>query len=152
MTLRIIKGDIFDPDILSKNDAFIHLANCFNRMGTGVAKGVADYMPALRAVDSATVAGDMDKLGSHTSVKVLGSGYEIMGYNVYGQYEYGRNAPMLDDVALQMALNSLREPLAGKKVVMPKIGTKNAGGNWDHVRNIIEVGLSKSDITIVDYT
>ena len=65
--------------------AIAHQANCFNTMGSGVAKALREAFPEIYEADCQTEKGSRDKLGSLSWT----FNEHGMMFNLYGQYKYG---------------------------------------------------------------
>lgn len=121
-----------------------HQANCFHRMGSGIAPLIAAKWPQVREVDRQTPNGDLRKLGSVSRAEV-GKGFV---YNLYGQYYPGRNT---DYEALRESLQKMSKDLIGLegvKIGLPKIGCGIGGGDWTVVSKLIEEELWWADVTV----
>lgn len=125
-----------------------HCCNCFNTMGTGVAKSIAKAFPQAVEADNRTVKGDKHKLGSLT--RAITSYGSI--FNLYGQYRYSARVQQLDYEALNYALLRMALELYpnGVKIGLPKIGCGLAGGDWEVVEGIISVTLEGFDVTVYE--
>lgn len=129
------KGDLLESDC----DVIIHCCNCFNRMGSGIAKALADKYPGIREADNMTKAGDKKKLGSFSFY----SEGDVHIFNLYGQYRYGTEKRQVNYEALIKGLYSIKKFIEESEIDVRKIGTYQlgcglAGGNWEIVKPIIE--------------
>ena len=122
-----------------------HQANCFNKMGSGIAPQIAKAFPKAKEADDNTVKGDHRKLGSVSRANVS-EGYI---YNLYGQYYPGKNT---DYAALRQALRHMASQLyllkGSAKIGLPKIGCGIGGGDWEIVSDIIKEELSGFEVII----
>ena len=128
-------------DLLLSNCAVIaHGCNCFNTMGSGIARAIRARYPSAYEADCATTRGDLNKLGS------LSESYEIYEpwiFNLYTQYRYGTDRRHLDYTALVDALVAMKalldekDPDQALMVGMPRIGCGLAGGDWQIVEELI---------------
>jgi O-acetyl-ADP-ribose deacetylase (regulator of RNase III) len=131
-------------------DVIIHCANCFCRMGSGIAKSIKEKYPEAYQVDLETKTGDRLKLGGITYTK--NTTPTIV--NAYGQYTYGGQAVGrvdLDYKALTSALRIAKEMFSGKRFGLPKLGSGLAVGDPNIIRNIIEKELAGEDVVVLDY-
>jgi len=134
-----IKGDLFQ----ATEDIIVHGCNCFNTMGSGVAKTVKKLYPGAWEADQRTVKGNADKLGTFTFW--VGSQFytqaPLVVVNLYTQYGYGsmfNRTEQIEYDALRVGLEELEFVFRGRTFAMPKIGAGLGGGDWDKSRNIIE--------------
>lgn len=132
------QGDLLQSDC----DVIVHGCNCFNQMGSGIAKAIRAKYPEVYEVDFFTKRGDPYKLGTFSKVTVH-DGSRVV-YNAYTQYKCGTDRRHLDYAALEDVLMAIREDLinlgayATCKFGMPKIGAGLAGGDWNLIEQIIE--------------
>lgn len=114
-----------------------HGANCFTTMGAGIAKGIKENWPQAYAADCETRRGDHSKLGWFSSADVG----EKRIYNLYTQFRYGRDKKYFEPEAFQRALFRMFFDMSIRgryDIVIPWIGTYNAGGTRDEVLAILE--------------
>jgi len=141
-------------DLLKQTDlnAIGHVTNCFHKFGSGIAKSIREEYPEAYQSDLQTIKGDVNKLGTFsfsTSKNNIGC------YNIYGQFNYGRDKRYLNYDAFKNGLLLVREDFikrygsCGKLGLPYKIGSVNAGGNWNEVLNIIKEVFEKDTIEIV---
>ena len=133
-------------DVLKSDERIIvHGCNCFNTMGSGIAKQIRARYPEAYEVDQDTVKGDHGKLGRFTGIIDDDSGVVII--NAYTQYRYGRDIDVvyLDYDALKRAIDhvfGLGDEFVGlfgeHPIAMPKIGCGLANGDWERVSEILE--------------
>lgn len=150
MSVKIVKGDMV-KHMLSDNHltAYAHQANCFCRMGCGIAPLLAKANPEVKYVDNMTEEGDRSKLGTFSRTSY--STYKPIVYNIYGQYHWSKYKVTpnrnTDYDALKQGLiavkenllhhcyqvaediGEIKEPTLG----LPLIGCGLAGGNWEDV-------------------
>jgi O-acetyl-ADP-ribose deacetylase (regulator of RNase III) len=147
MPLSYHTGDICN----SGADVIAHGCNCFNTMGSGVARALRAKWPRIYTTDKATVYGSKEKLGSF-SVSTTPEGPTL--FNLYSQYRYGTDQIQLDYMALANALQKMNDWLNAvdpdKKltVALPRIGCGFAGGDWNRVRPMIESAFGRRTIQI----
>jgi hypothetical protein len=140
-------------------DAFIHQANCFCTMNSGVAKSVRETYPEVYAADCKTARGDKSKMGTFSFAKTHDG---KLGFNLYSQYDFGYDGKCRTDyVAMECGLVGIRDYLLKSrgvfltKVGIPcKMGCSRGGGSWQEVSQIIEEVFSKlarMDIVICEF-
>lgn len=141
-------------DLLKQTDvnAILHCCNCFHTFGSGIAKTIRENFPEAYNVDLTTIKGDVNKLGTF-SFTTLKNG--IGCYNLYGQFNYGRDKQYLNYDAFKNGLVLVKSDFLNRygksgKLGMPyKIGSANAGGNWNEVLKIINEVFEKESIVVV---
>ena len=134
--------------------AVLHNCNCFNTMGAGVAKAIAQTWPEALQADAKTKSGDMAKLGTFSSAVVTRGSTTFTVYNLYGQYRYGtRRDANFDIDALTNALHMLDDHFAAKgtreSILFPLMGTGHAGGRWRYIAPILSSILCSHKLTLV---
>ncbi|MEK6880953.1 MAG: macro domain-containing protein [Nanoarchaeota archaeon] len=134
--IKEINCDIFEAPI----DVLGHCCNCFNTMGGGIALEIAKRYPKVKEVDSKTIKGDKNKLGTVSMVSIGDSRYIA---NMYGQYQYGIENRHLNYESFYSCLKELdyaceTRTINVSKIGLPyKIGCGSAGGSWKIVREMI---------------
>ncbi|CAM0111118.1 phosphatase [Vibrio phage 5P1b] len=133
--IKEVYGDLVESFKNGELDAYAHQANCFCRMGRGIAPLLAKAEPKVREADNATEEGIRDKMGTFS----MSDTYPNI-YNVYGQYHWqkyqvveGRNT---DYDALEKGLISVKENMKAqgyRTLGLPLIGCGLAGGDWEGV-------------------
>jgi len=132
-------------------EGFIHQANCFITMGAGIAKTIKDKYPEVYDADrNAGARGDSKRLGSFSFAKTKDG---KVGYNLYGQYNYGRQSRFTSYDAVCNGLTKIekhfREDLKLTKLGLPRnMGCMLGGGSWTIVRAIIDDVFLKSPIEL----
>lgn len=124
------------PDI----DAFMHQCNCFWTMGAGIAKQIKDKYPEMYDADvKHGKRGDRFRLGTFSWVKCHDG---KVGYNMYSQYNFGRDRRNTNYNALADGLEAICKhviTLGIERIGMPRnMGCTLGGGSWTVVRAIIE--------------
>ncbi len=141
------KGDIFQLMHALNADVFIHQANAQCVMGGGLARQVRDRLPQLYMADLQTQKGDRRKLGTFSTATIDG----VICINLYGQFHYSWKSKMTDEAAIEKGLTAINILYSGLHIMMPKIGCKTAGGDWDVIGPLIDRCLKDCKVTIVDY-
>lgn len=157
--MKYVEGDMFKMAEQGLFDFVIQGCNCYNAMGSGVAKTVRDlYKPAYNA-DLATKEGDLSKLGKFTIATIKGPFHDseefriINAYTQAGFWDTGK--PNVDYEAVYDCFKSIKliydnYPSGLFKFAIPKIGAARGGGSWDIIEGIIDsVGIE--DLTCVVY-
>lgn len=154
MSIKIVKGNMVTSVLNKELEAYAHQANCFCRMGKGIAPLLVGVNPEILEVDKKTEAGNPYKLGTFS---VTTDTSNPLVYNIYGQFhwsnfkvEKGRNT---DYTALEKSLELAFEDMWNKGITtlgVPLIGCGLAGGDWEIVRHIVEyyAGWYEIDVTV----
>lgn len=135
MPLQHHKGDLLE----SPCTVIAHGCNCFNTMGSGIARAIRARYPDAYRVDCTTQRGDRSKLGTYTTCSYP----DRRIFNLYTQYRYGTDRLHLDYEALVEALVAMRDwldehdPSQNEIVGLPRIGCGLAGGSWEIVEELI---------------
>ncbi len=131
-----IKGDVLKSD----ERIIVHGCNCFNTMGSGIARQIRERFPEAYAADIQTLYGDKLKLGRFTDALCENAhGNAVHVINAYTQYKYTRTEVDVDYDALRSALTRVCLEFRNSSVVaLPKIGCGLAGGDWEVVEEILE--------------
>lgn len=136
--VKIIESDLLAADV----EAIGHCCNCFTTMGSGIAKAIKEKYPVVYAEDWKTVKGDKSKLGSFSLAKLSDSQNPMFCFNIYAQYNYGRDKRYLDYEALYSGFEATKEFCIKNNIrslgLPYKIGCNLAGGNWNIVLCMIE--------------
>lgn len=146
MPVTELRGDLLKSDC----DVLIHCCNCFNTMGAGIARALADRWPGVRAADDKTERGDRSKFGKFT----VYSNEKITVYNLYGQYNFGTSKRMVNYEAVLRGLERIAKDLKEKGVYKEvdigtyKLGCGLAGGNWNIMKPIIEEAFPDKEIMV----
>lgn len=132
--LKVVRGNLLKSDC----DVLVHQANCFGKMGAGIAKQIVKQYPMVEAVDKNyhIPVGSKGRLGNYSEYKDK-NGVTIV--NMYSQYRWGRGVRQTDYTAMEKAVRKILEDVEGDKVGMPYlIGCDLAGGDWGKVESILE--------------
>lgn len=145
-----------EGDLLRSNmDVIAHGCNCFNTMGSGIARQIREQFPKAYIADLTTAPGDYGKMGTFTSAEQNGK----IVYNLYTQYRYGRdpNVVYLEYDHLQNALDAMKKDLQSRGIYdtvslgLPMIGCGLANGDWSMVSDVIEHVFDDKDVYIYVY-
>ena len=124
----------------SPSQAIIHQANCFNTMGSGIARQIRERYPEAYESDCQTTRGDIRKLGHFSWVKTNDGKFNI--YNCYSQFEFGLGKRHTNYEAIFTGLTDIKahaESCGLNVLCLPHhMGCKLGGGNWNIVYSIIQ--------------
>lgn len=139
-----------DQDILTmKTDCILHVCNCFNTQGAGIALRLRPvYLSAYQA-DLKTIRGCAKKLGTFSIGKEENGPWV---YNLYAQYMYGRDRRQLNYEAFFNSMSAAKIDIefhSKKTVAIPyRIGCHNAGGNWNIIVTMIQEIWHESECSV----
>lgn len=144
--MKTVTGNLIDLAEAGEFHIILHGANCWNTMGSGIAREIRERYPDAYIADCATVAGDYDKLGNYTVM--LGKQFNII--NCYTQYGFNRGGTT-DDVFEYASFSVILQKLAHKYPTcnfgLPYIGCGLAGGNETIIVQMIEDFSDKIEST-----
>lgn len=137
-----IEGNLLDEFEKGTVNIIIHQANCFNTMGSGIARQIRERFPEAYEADCKTERGSKEKLGKYSYAVIKGR----VIINLYSQYEFGSPTRNTDYNALYDGLASIRDKLnKPHNIGVPfKIGSKLGGGDWIVVKAILEAVFKDS--------
>jgi len=150
-----VKGDLLDLAEKREFDIIVHGCNCFNIMGGGIAYAIAKKYPQAKLVDSDTIRGNREKIGTFTISKAfsknLNSSFFII--NAYTQFSPSRGEDVFEYEAFDRILNQLAESYPFSRFGFPLIGCGLAGGNKERILNQIEEFANKiqGTVTVVEW-
>ena len=134
-----------NTNLLKANvEAIAQCCNCFNTMGSGIARQIREIFPEAYTVDCKTIKGDKGKFGSFSMANINNNPYNPNIkhiYNLYGQFTYGTESRKLNYEAIYSALEAMSANCQNNRVLkvgFPKnMGCTLAGGNWNIVNEMI---------------
>ena len=148
--MKTIEGNLIQFALDGKFDVIIHGCNCFNTMGSGIAKTIKNVFPEALEADARTIYGDKNKLGSFSLTKVINNNDNIIIIvNAYTQYKYGRDKVYADYNAIKKVFIEIQKTFHGLRIGYPYIGAGLAGGDWNIISKIIDEQLEEEDHTLV---
>jgi O-acetyl-ADP-ribose deacetylase (regulator of RNase III) len=154
--MKEVTGNLISMAFDGQFDVIVHGTNCYNNMGSGIAKEVRLRCPGAYWADQGTNKGDEAKLGTITcgSSKNPDKQEEVAEFtvvNAYTQHRYGRDRRHVDYDALRSCFKAVKEQFAGKRIGYPLIGAGLAGGDWEVISAIIDEELDGEDHTLVRF-
>lgn len=127
--------DIFTLD----TQVILQQCNCFNTMGSGIAREIRLRYPEAYEADCKTIRGDRNKLGTITWAKSSKDGKYII--NMYSQFNYGKESRKTNYEAFANGLEVVKTFMLNNKLnslsLPHKIGCALGGGNWTIVKTMI---------------
>jgi O-acetyl-ADP-ribose deacetylase (regulator of RNase III) len=131
-------GNLIDLAEAGKFDVIVHGCNCFNTMGGGIAREIRSRYSDASRVDSQTVRGDYNKLGTFTKVDVANKGKHFTIVNAYTQYKISTGEDVFEYTAFQLVLEKLAYLYGDRRIGLPYIGMGLAGGDRDLILAMID--------------
>ena len=144
--IKTIKGDLLACDA----NIIVHVANCFNCLGAGVALQIAKKYPEAVEADNKTECGNIAKLGAISVAQTKDKKFII---NLYGQFDVGTHKRQLNYEAFYNGITLIRDkmdalyadPAKMRKLKLKKIvvgfpygcGCGLAGGSWIIVHTML---------------
>ncbi len=150
--LKKTKGDLLAMGKNNEFDIIIHGCNCFNTMGAGIARQIAEQFPDAKLADDETVRGDAGKLGTYT----IGMGGRLVILNCYTQYSTSNITDVFEYHAFERVLGKIALRFGKWRIGVPMIGMGLAGGRPDLIIPMIEtfaeiVESQGGSVTLVEY-
>jgi O-acetyl-ADP-ribose deacetylase (regulator of RNase III) len=170
MRYKEIYGDLIEYAKEGMFDVIAHGCNCHSTMGAGLAPQMAKTFRCDK-FEMELIGPDVNKLGNidyqtfvlgEKAIWSLEDGKnnrkepELTVINAYTQYNYGRNHSdgvlrPIDYEALTLCLRKINMIFQGKHIGLPMIGAGLAGGDWNHIKSIIQKELYSCQVTVVIY-
>lgn len=156
MTLKHAKGNLIDMAEAGDFNIIVQGCNCFNTMGGGIAREIAERYPHIAEVDKETKRGDYNKLGNWTSGIVYSEKHRFLAINAYTQYNMSRGDDVFEYTAFELILQKLAKQYPTCDFGLPYIGMGLAGGNKDWIIPMIEafaeqVEQTGGSVTLVEF-
>jgi O-acetyl-ADP-ribose deacetylase (regulator of RNase III) len=158
MTLKHTKGNLLDLALEGKFNIIIHGCNCFNTMGSGIAREIRERFPEAAVADAMTESGDKSKLGTITCVGIANDAGGFVIINAYTQY---RTSNAGEDVFEYDSFQKILDAFVidagpGMNVGLPYIGMGLAGGNKVRIMAMLEdfankVSAKGGTVTLVEF-
>jgi O-acetyl-ADP-ribose deacetylase (regulator of RNase III) len=117
-----------------------HSCNCFHTFGSGIAKSIKDAYPQAYAADLTTLRASKDKLGIFSCATIQTVPHKII-YNIYGQFDFGRDKRYTSYDALFDGVSAMRSHAIENDIELlglpQNIGCYRGGANWNIVEAIL---------------
>ena len=155
-----VKGNLLNMADAGEFDIIVQGCNCFNAMGAGLAPQIARRYPAAEEVDSATVRGNIAKLGNWTMSWSSHYDETIKPFkiiNAYTQYETSKQGEdVFEYAAFELILRKLAHEYGRHRFGLPYIGMGLAGGDKKRIMAMIEnfanvVSAKGGTVTLVEF-
>jgi O-acetyl-ADP-ribose deacetylase (regulator of RNase III) len=150
--LKHTKGNLLDLAEAGLFDIVVQGCNCFNTMGGGIAREIAERYPMCAEIDRLTERGEYMKLGNWTE---FDSGKFII-INAYTQYNMSRGTDVFEYIAFELILQKLIHTHGDKRIGLPYIGMGLAGGDKEIILDMIaefanNVSKIGGEVTLVEF-
>lgn len=153
--LKHTKGNLLDLAEQGAFDVIVQGCNCFNTMGSGIAREIRERYPQAYEVDQQTEKGDIMKLGNWTGYST--DTFKIINaYTQYGFNANGNNADVFEYTSFQLILQKLLERHGKQDIGFPYIGMGLAGGDKKRIMAMLEdfavhVAARGGSVTLVEF-
>ncbi len=155
--LKHAKGNLLDLAEKGDFDVVIQGCNCFNAMGGGIAREIAERYPHVAEVDAQTIKGDYNKLGTYTKAVVeTDTDHSFILINAYTQFNMSTGEDVFEYVAFELILQKMLRLLGTYSIGLPYIGMGLARGNKEVIMEMIEefannVSNKGGSVTLVEF-
>lgn len=149
-------GNLLDLAEAGEFDIIVQGCNCFNTMGGGIAREIAQRYPNVAEADAVTSRGDYTKLGNWTTGAVVKEEAAFVVINAYTQFNMSTGGDVFEYTAFDMILQKLSHLHGTKRFGLPYIGMGLANGDADVIMNQIEyfaeqVAKQGGSVTLVEF-
>lgn len=155
-------GNLLDLAEQGMFDVVVHGCNCFNTMGGGIAREIRERYPEVAEVDSKTVRGDYQKLGTWSEGyawynKHKGDNADnFIIINAYTQYNMSTGEDVFEYTAFELILQKLTFQYGKHRFGFPLIGQGLAKGDTVRIMTMLEyfakkVSAQGGSVTLVSY-
>lgn len=153
--LQHAKGNLLDMAEEGKFEVILQGCNCFNSMGGGIAREIASRYKDVVRVDSETVKGDYNKLGTFT-IGVAPGQTNFLVLNCYTQYGVSGGEDVFEYLAFELILQKVLRYYGTYNIGLPYIGMGLAGGDKTKIIPMIEkfaeeVTKRGGSVTLVEF-
>jgi O-acetyl-ADP-ribose deacetylase (regulator of RNase III) len=150
--LKHTKGNLIDLAEQGAFDVIVQGCNCYNTMGSGIAREIRQRYPQAYEVDCQTEKGDIMKLGNWTAYDT--GAFKII--NAYTQYNMSQGTDVFEYTAFELILQKLCHSYGDKRIGLPYIGMGLAGGDKEVILEQIEyfaqkVSAKGGTVTLVEF-
>lgn len=156
--LKHVKGDLLTLAEQGKFNIIMHGCNCFNTMGSGIARSIRERFSEAAIVDSMTESGDRSKLGTITCAGIPNDSGGFVIVNAYTQYSTSKaGEDVFEYESFQKILDAfVVDAGPGMNIGLPYIGMGLAGGDKVRIMGMIEdfaqkVSAKGGTVTLVEF-
>lgn len=150
-----VKGDLVAMGKANEFDIIVQGCNCFNVMGSGIAKQIRAECPDAWLADQETLAGDRNKLGRYT----VGMDGRLVILNCYTQFSTASypGEDVFEYAAFKDVLHRISSRFGKWRIGLPYIGMGLAGGDPERIMPMIErfaeaVAEQGGSVTLVEFS
>jgi O-acetyl-ADP-ribose deacetylase (regulator of RNase III) len=149
------RGNLIDLAEQGAFDVIVQGCNCYNTMGSGIAREIRERYPQAYEVDCQTEKGDIMKLGNWTAYDT-GAFKIINAYTQYGFNSGGSTFDLFEYTSFQLILQKLFAEYGKCDIGFPYIGMGLAGGDKEKIIKMIEefaeqVNALGGSVTLVEF-
>jgi len=148
--VKTVEGNLLKKFKQNEFSAIAHGCNCFHLMRAGIAGQISHEFPQAELADMKTSYGYNLKLGQYSEADTDHGKI----FNLYTQFRPGGENPKVLASSIALAFQTLDIRHGGRPdflVGIPLIGCGIAGGDWDHIKNVIDTFTPKLLICVVEY-
>lgn len=158
------KGNLIDLAEQGEFDVIVHGCNCFNTMGSGIAKEIRERYPAAYEVDTEFSGilqdaglNQIQKLGNFSDHEV-DDPHKFVIINAYTQVAFSpRGVDHFEYESFHVILKKLAAEYGSCKIGFPYIGMGLAGGNKNLIMAMLEdfseeVNKQSGTVTLVEFS
>jgi O-acetyl-ADP-ribose deacetylase (regulator of RNase III) len=156
------QGNVLLMAEAGKFDVVVQGCNCFNAMGGGIAREIRQRYPEVALVDSNTVRGDYNKLGTYTegyawfNTQKGDDSDNFIIVNAYTQYNMSSGEDVFEYEAFALILKKLAHQYPTHKFGFPYIGMGLAGGDKNRILPMLEafanqISSTNGSVTLVEF-
>ena len=152
--MKLVKGDLLALGRANEFDIIVQGCNCWNVMGSGIAKSIREQFPDAWLADQETLAGDRNKLGCYT----IGMAGRLVVINAYTQYNTAKfpGEDVFEYRSFELILDKLVKRFGKYRIGLPMIGMGLAGGSPERIIPLIEAFSTKMElqggsVTLVEF-
>jgi len=152
--LKTAKGDLIAMGKAQEFDIIVQGCNCWNAMGSGIAKQIRSDCPDAWLADQDTLAGDRNKLGRYT----IGMSGRLVIINAYTQYNTASypGEDVFEYASFAQALDRIAARFGKWRIGLPFIGMGLAGGDPERIVPMIQkfaddVTSQGGSVTLVEF-
>jgi len=152
--MKQVKGDLLALGKANEFDIIVQGCNCWNTMGSGIAKSIREQFPDAWLADQETLAGDRNKLGCYT----IGMAGRLVVINAYTQYNTAKypGHDVFEYKSFELILDKLATRFGKYRIGLPMIGMGLAGGDPAQIIPMIEefaikMNTQGGSVTLVEF-
>lgn len=156
--LKHDRGNLLDMAEAGQFDIVVQGCNCFNTMGGGIAREIAERYPNAADVDRSTTPGDYDKLGTWTAAAIFAPEHQkrFLLVNAYTQYNMSNGEDVFEYAAFKLILQKLLHRYGNLRFGFPYIGMGLARGDKEVIMGMLkwfakQVDKKGGSVTIVEF-